>query len=192
MQPGIKSASSAAALSSKRRRRQSAGGRRRSKGGGSDFSYSPYQPMVIETTTSSLSPRPRRASAPIPPASLLLHKRLMDGEQQETAGPTLEQCLVLPPGLALKVDGLLSHPLSKLGEGPESEDAGSGGGGGGNGGGGDDQPSRKAGEEGGHHVERREGGLHVGDDRAIISAYTFEVGHLWIPTWAWHHAAYQL
>lgn len=182
-QPGLKSASSAAAFSSKRRRRQSVGGRRRSsKGGSSDFSFSPYQPMIIETKSSSVSPRPRRASAPTPPASLLLHKRLMDGEQQETvgtaAGPTLEQCLVLPPGLALKVDGLLSNsqPLSKLGERPESEGGGGGSGGGGGGGGGLDQAASNEGESGNVQVERGgEGGLYAGDERAIISTYTFQV-----------------
>lgn len=130
--------------------------------------------MVIETTPSSVSPRPRRASAPVPPASLPLHKRSVDGEQQEAnGGPTLEQCLVLPPGLALKVDGLLSQPLSELGEGPESE-----GGIGDSGGGGEglDQAIREQREEGGLQAESGEGGLRGGDDRAIISSFTFEVG----------------
>eukprot|EP00752_Nemacystus_decipiens_P008808 g7860.t1 len=166
-QAGLKSTSSAAAFSTKRRR-QSAGGRRRSKGGSSDFSYSPYQPMVIETTSSSVSPRPRRASAPIPPASLLLHKSLMNGERQGTDGPTLEQCLVLPPGLALKADGLLTQPLSKLGEGSKSRGGSSGGGGDGL-----DEAASDEGVGDGPQVEH-EGGLRADDERAIISTYTFE------------------
>ena len=144
--------------------------------------------MVIATKSSSVSPRPRRASAPITPASLLLHKRLMAGERQETDGPTLEQCLVLPPGLALKGDGLLSQSLSNLGDGPEREN-GVGGGGGGGGGGGDggggggggdgshglDPVASNGRESGILQVERAGKGFHAGDERAIISTYTFEV-----------------
>ncbi|CAB1101067.1 unnamed protein product [Ectocarpus sp. CCAP 1310/34] len=99
--------------SSSSKRRRSASGRRGRKSS-ADFSFSPYQPMVIETTSSSVSPRPRRASAPVPPTSLLPFKPLMAGEKRQQrepgadGGPTLDQCLVLPSGVALKIDGLLS------------------------------------------------------------------------------------
>ncbi|CAM9438196.1 unnamed protein product [Ectocarpus sp. 4 AP-2014] len=99
--------------SSSSKRRRSASGRR-GRRSSADFSFSPYQPMVIETTSSSVSPRPRRASAPVPPTSLLPFKPLMAGEKRQQrepgadGGPTLDQCLVLPSGVALKIDGLLS------------------------------------------------------------------------------------
>lgn len=95
------------------------------------------------------------------------------------AGPTLDQCLVLPKGLALKIDGLLSAPLSEL-----VEDAREGGGGGGRvGGGGEedggglDQVVRIDGrrEEPPPRAEVGEGGLGGGEDRPIISMYAFEV-----------------
>lgn len=139
--------------------------------------------MIIEPAGSSLSPRPRRASAPIPKTSVLLHKQFMAGEQpEETDGPTLDQCLVLPPGIALKIDGLLSPPLSKSGAGRESD-----GGVGENGGSvGHDQAvissySSSRGEEGGAGDCPAQGGAGGGggigtrDDRAIILSYNFEV-----------------
>lgn len=100
---------------------------------------------------------------------MVLHKSLGGDTRRNTVGPTLEQCLVLPPGVALKVDGLLSQQplLSKLG----AEDGGRDGGGGD----GLDQVASKEGVGGSLQAGRGEGGLHAGDDRAIISTYTFEV-----------------
>ncbi len=112
-----------------------------------------------------------------------------EGRRREAAaadaGPTLDQCLVLPKGLALKIDGLLSAPLSELAG--EAQQGGGGGGGGkgggeedggeGEDGGGLDQVVRIDGgrEEPPQRAEVGEGELGGGEDRPIISMYTFEV-----------------
>lgn len=169
------------------KRRRSSGGRRRSKGGSGgsiDFSFSPYQPMVIATTSGSVSPRPRRASAPMPPSSLLLNSKQSTGgvgERQGTDGPTLDQCLVLPAGLALEIDGLLTSA-------PAEVEVGRGSSSGGNSSAPQPAVSSDNRPEGGGTGERDKTGLGTGrgDDRAIISSYHFEVGS-WNNFWFGAH-----
>ncbi|CAM9345346.1 unnamed protein product [Scytosiphon promiscuus] len=133
--------------------------------------------MVIATTSASVSPRPRRASAPLPPSSALrLHKQYAGSEgegrqRQEAGGPTLDQCLVLPAGLALEIDGLLSSSPADLGIGRESD----GGGGGGGASPPAVPPEGKGSLEGGDGDRGHSSpGAGRGDDRAIISSYHFE------------------
>ncbi|CAM9591944.1 unnamed protein product [Ectocarpus sp. 12 AP-2014] len=171
--------------SSSSKRRRSASGRRGRKSS-ADFSFSPYQPMVIETTSSSVSPRPRRASAPVPPTSLLPFKPLMAGEKRQQGepgadgGPTLDQCLVLPSGVALKIDGLLSTSGAER-ECRASIDNGDGVGGADvdRGGGDDDMgngSSNSLGKDGAGVACPRPGAERDDDDggdRAIISSFHF-------------------
>lgn len=144
--------------------------------------------MVIETTSSSVSPRPRRASAPVPPTSLLPFKPLMAGEKRQErergadGGPTLDQCLVLPSGVALKIDGLLSTSGAERecgvsignGDGAGGADADSGGG--------DDDRGNvlsnsleKDGKGVACPIPGAEGNGDDGGDRAIISSFHFNV-----------------
>lgn len=95
-----------------------------------------------------------------------------EGEgRQEVGGPTLDQCLVLPEGLALEIDGLLS---SDGGVGRERES-----GNGGDSGVAPQQGGSSGGSVGGaKDVERDRSSTGAGGrggDRAIISSYHFEV-----------------
>ncbi|CAM9846665.1 unnamed protein product [Ectocarpus fasciculatus] len=141
--------------------------------------------MVIETTSSSVSPRPRRASAPVPPTSLLPFKPLMAGEKRQerergaAGGPTLDQCLVLPSGVALKIDGLLSTSgaAREHGVGIGNSD-GAGGADADRGGGDDDRgngSSNSLGKDGAGIAcpLPGEGDDDDGGDRAIISSFDF-------------------
>lgn len=129
-----------------RGRSDSNSGNRRSST--TDSSFSPYAPMMFNASASSSSnkssitkqSRARRSSAPTPPATAAaapLSGSVLPPNGKENAGevtasnnggregPTLEQCLVLPVGLA-PVDGLVSLLLKQKGAPDISEDNGGG------------------------------------------------------------------
>lgn len=74
------------------------GGRRRSGGGTDDVSFSPYSPMMFNTSSSTArSTSTSHRSAPTQPSSAF--RRTFAGRSPASAsklGPTLEECLVLP------------------------------------------------------------------------------------------------
>lgn len=116
----------------------------------------------------------------------MLQEQYIAGEQQPVGkdGPTLDQCLVLPSGIELKIGELLSVPHSESG-GEREVDGGVGK----NGGVGEDDQvvassygSNSLGKEGGASdspisagAKGGGGGGRTRDDRAIISIYDFEV-----------------
>lgn len=78
-------------------------------GGSHDLSFSPYAPMMFNTSSSStsrgrpaLADRTRRQSAPTPPVAATTQTKPLTGWGTQTPaskpGPTLEECLVIPDG----------------------------------------------------------------------------------------------